>query len=103
MAIWLLVVYALAVCRLTGLITTDAITARPRDAITARLDNQRVDPDDHHWLTTLITCSWCASIWLAAVVAPLAWWYGTHLWLLIPAIGLSFSFAAGALSGIGRS
>lgn len=52
----LLVVYALAVYRLTVLVTADFITERPRRWVMSRGDT---------W-ATFITCPWCTSVWLAA-------------------------------------
>ena len=94
------VVYALAVARITGLITTDEITRAPRDAVLRRLD------DTNRWhqaLATLITCQWCASIWVAAATAPLAWWHGASPWVAIPAVALAASQVTGVLSRVGRS
>jgi hypothetical protein len=46
----------------------------------------------------LLTCPWCASIYVAAIAAPLAYWWGTEPWLLVPALALAFSYATGWLS-----
>lgn len=99
MPLWVLLVYALATARATGLVTTDEITSPARRAILRRLDDKR---PTHHAAATLITCQWCASIWIAAAAAPLAWWHGTNPWVAIPAVALALSYVTGALSDLGR-
>lgn len=94
------VVYALAVARITGLVTTDEITSAPRDSILRRL---RDTSAAHRALATLITCQWCASIWIAAATAPLAWWHPASPWVGIPALALAASQVTGLLSRIGRT
>lgn len=49
-------------------------------------------------LAYLVTCPWCVSIYVAAVVAPLAWAWGTRPWLAIPALALAFSHLTGLLA-----
>jgi fatty acid desaturase len=95
----LLVVYALAVSRLTGLIVADEITRPVRDGLLSRLDERRAS---HRSLATLISCSWCTGLWVSAVAAPVAWWWGEHPVFLIPAVALAFSQVTGMLSDVGR-
>ena len=88
---------ALAVARLTRLVTKDAITSPVRDAIEARSvkmvavkcissscsasEHQTESGDVQPWafLRDLTDCGWCSSFWLAAgvvtarKVAPRAW------------------------------
>lgn len=98
--VWVVcVVYALATTRLTGLVTTDEITRPTRDAIITRLSRH---PRVRYWAETLITCPWCASIWIAAPIAPLIVWHAASAWLLVPAVGLALSQVAGMLSSVGR-
>jgi hypothetical protein len=49
----------------------------------------------------LLTCPWCASIYVAAVAAPLCWFWGGTPWLFIPALWLAFSQVTGLLAKIG--
>jgi hypothetical protein len=98
MPVWALVVYALAVARVTGLITQDEITRPARDWLLARLD----DTGPARAVAYLITCPWCASIYVAAVAAPIAWLWGWHLALLLPALVLAASQVTGVLSSAGR-
>lgn len=82
----LLVIYALALYRLTRLVTEDYVTERPRTWLAER---------GLTW-SVFITCPWCVSVWLAggwlilaAVAAPVA--------LVLGAI-LALSAVAGLLS-----
>jgi hypothetical protein len=100
MPVWVLLVYALTCARLTGLITTDELTRPIRLAILTRLDERR---PTHQALATLTTCQWCASIYMAAGVAPIAWWHGLNPWFLVPALALAFSQITGMASDLGRN
>ncbi len=97
---WVVLVYALAVARVTGLVTVDEITRPVRDAILRRLDEHR---RWHMALAYLVTCQWCASIWIAAVAVALALPWGTSPWLLAPALVLAASQVTGMASHLGRS
>ena len=90
-----LVVMALAVARLTGLVTEDKITEDLRGWL---LD--RIDEDSK--LAYLITCPWCVSIYLAIPAAALVWWHADNPVAMIPALMLAFSQIAGMLASIGR-
>lgn len=97
---WIWLVYALAVARLTGLVTVDTITEPVRDRIVVKLDD--APGSGGEWLSYLITCPWCASVWISAVAAPVAYNWGDSPWLLVPALALAFSYVTGALSNLGR-
>lgn len=99
--VWLqLLLYALAVARLTGLVTADTITEPVRDRIIGWLDDS--PGSSGQWFATLITCPWCASIWLSLVAAPLVWAWGDTPVMLIPAIMLTFSQITGMTNHLGR-
>lgn len=99
--VWLqLLVYALAVARVTGLVTTDSITESVRDWITVRLDDRPATLGQA--ISTLITCPWCASVWLSLVAAPLVWFWGDWPVMLMMAIALAFSQLTGMVSNLGR-
>jgi hypothetical protein len=51
----------------------------------------------------LVTCPWCASIYVAAVAAPLAYFWGSSPWLFVPALALAFSYVTGYLAQFGGS
>lgn len=95
-----LLVYALAVARVTGLITTDSITEDARDSLITRLDDRPRTMGAY--LATLITCPWCAGMWVSLVAAPLVWVWGDSPIMLIPALALAFSQATGMASNVGR-
>jgi hypothetical protein len=99
--VWLqLLIYALAVARLTGLVTADAITEPVRDRITVWLDDTPGSLGE--WLSTLITCPWCASMWISFAAAPLVWFWGdTPVMLVLGLIG-AFSQVSGMTSDLGR-
>jgi len=96
----LLLIYALAVARITGLIVSDSITEPARDWLVDWLD------DWPHTLgsaiATLITCPWCAGMWVALVASPMVWFWGHSPVMLIPAIALAFSQVTGMISNLGR-
>lgn len=112
-----LVVYALAVARVTRLVTRDRITARPRSWLIERAwladcsychagtpqerrNNLRLHRSaaDKPMMVDLITCPWCISIWLAIVAVPLVKFWGASSWLFWPAVGLAFSYVTGLLA-----
>ncbi len=96
----LLLVYALAVARVTGLIVTDTITEPARDALIARLDDRPNTAGS--LLATLITCPWCAGMWVSLIASPVVWFFGESPYLLIPALALAFSQFTGMVAGVGR-
>jgi hypothetical protein len=95
-----LLVYALAVARVTGLITTDSITEDARDAVIGWLDDRPKTLGAY--LATLITCPWCAGMWVSLIAAPLVWIWGDSPVMLIPALALAFSQATGMVSNLWR-
>lgn len=96
----LLVVYALAVARVTGLITQDSITEDARDRLVGWLDDRPRTLGSY--VAKLVTCPWCTSVWVAAGTAPLTWWHGANPWMLVPAVALAFSQVTGMISDMGR-
>lgn len=113
-----LVVYALAVARLTRLITADRITERPRNWLVMRMwwrdcsychsgtpqeqgNNLRlhIRTAEKPLSVYLLTCGWCVSIWVSAAVTLLVVLLGATLpWLYWPAVALAFSHITGLLS-----
>jgi len=85
----------IAFARLVVLLTSDMITARPRDAFVTALKER-----GHQMLAYLFLCPWCISIWLAIPAAPIIYAYGDSPWLYVPALGLALSAAAGALARV---
>lgn len=95
-----LLIYTLAVARITGLITQDALTEPIRDRIISWLDDRPATLGSA--IAKLITCPWCAGVWVSAVAAPLLWWHGENPWLLIPALALAMAQIVGMTSDLGR-
>ncbi len=98
MSVWVVLVYVLAVARVTGLIALDEITSPAREWLENHLPANRLGVA----LEYLITCPWCVSIWVGAATAPLLWWWGDHPALLIPALALAASQTTGMIAPIGR-
>jgi hypothetical protein len=96
----ILVIYALAVARVTGLITTDTITEEIRDNLITWLDDRPKTLG--RYLATLITCPWCAGMWVSLIAAPLVWFLGTSPYLIVPALALAFSQVVGMTASAGR-
>ena len=111
----LAVVAPLAVFRLTILVTEDKITEPLRNRILERWPAEDtafavgavfVNQDDTpetaygrllysegeywyaekaHWFGTLITCPWCASVWIATATTIALWFFpAVAFWLLVP-------------------
>lgn len=87
-------VTALAVARVTRLVTTDYITAPIRQWAVLKLGTASKG-------AYLITCDWCTSLWIGAAAAPLAYWHGQNWWYLIPAAALAYSHVTGLLAQFG--
>ncbi len=98
-------VYALATARLTGLATgNDEITAPALLRIVNKINPEELDKGWRYLTAYGLTCMWCASVWLGLLaVAPVAYWYASEPWAMIPALGLAFSQVTGMTSGWGRS
>jgi hypothetical protein len=88
-------VYLIAFARLVVLLTSDMITATPRDAFVTALKTR-----GHNMLAYLFLCPWCISIWLAIPAAPIIYAFHNSPWLFMPALGLALSAAAGALARV---
>jgi hypothetical protein len=86
------VILALAVFRLTRLITTDVVLNRVRERIWRRF------PPGNGGIGYVLTCDWCASIWVASPV------YGMYKIAHVPTMFgcgvLALSAVAGLLSRV---
>lgn len=115
----ILTVYALAVARITRMITTDKLFEAPRRAVIVsawrraypyvdegdeveRRKNlamaMEVHAQDPPMFAYLAVCPWCVSIWIGAAVAPIAWLWGNRPWFAIPAVALAASHLTGFLA-----
>jgi hypothetical protein len=122
----MILVYALAVARVTRLITSDKITERPRlvfvhwryrkahpwidnidkemlspfSQAQLRKENLRLAMEQNPppLLAYMAMCPWCVSIYAGAITAPIVWFWGTSPWLVVPGLALAFSYLAGFLA-----
>lgn len=88
-------IYLLAFARLVVLLVQDTITAGPRERLAVALKER-----GHDMLAYLVLCPWCVSVWLALPAAPVIYAYGNSPWLLMPALALALSAAAGVLARV---
>lgn len=92
----LLIVYALAVARLTKLVNSDRVLKAPRVALLKRL------PEESIW-AYFVVCPWCVSMWIGFVAGPVTWWWGglqvdgVPSALAVPALALAYSAFTGYL------
>lgn len=96
-----LALYALAVMRVTGLITADQVTAGIRAKVVIWLMREP-RAGWRNELLYLVTCAWCVSIYVGTAAAVLWYTVGTNPVLLVGAIALAFSQLAGMFSDVGR-
>ena len=95
-----LLVYALAVARVTGLIVEDSITEPAREWALGWLDDRPKTLGA--FIAALIQCPWCAGMWVSLVASPMVWFWHASPVMLIPAIALAFSQFTGMISNLGR-
>ena len=92
MPAWLLFLITIgAIVRLTRLVTADYITAPVRERLIARWgeDSKRA---------YLLTCDYCASIYIGPVVATVAVVWPTNRVIIIVLLALTASFIAGYIA-----
>lgn len=83
-----LVVYALAVMRLTRLINYDAVLDRPRSALIRLV---RGNPT----VVYFITCPWCVGFWVTLGTAWVPLWYADNTVAQYLAVALAASMIIG--------
>lgn len=81
-----------AVLRLTILISLDKITFSFRDWVAGKSSRR-----GFRLVDVLLGCPWCLSVWVAAFVAPVAYFLGDNPWFVIPAALLTASQVTGML------
>jgi len=102
-----LALYALAVTRVTTLVTHDEITRPVREHLIARFDPYR---RVHRFLVYLlgapdgdaIGCPWCVSVWIGGLTAPIIYLWGTTPIVLIIVLALAVSQVTGMIYAYGR-
>jgi hypothetical protein len=105
-------IYALCVYRLTHLVTADKLTDGIREWLRVKSHEEQFrnvinrGNESTEWrdapkrgvalvLWTLMTCSWCSSVWVALIVVPMGLNYG---WWIYVCDVFAFSAAAGLIS-----
>jgi hypothetical protein len=98
------IVYALATARLTAIATgQDEITADWVLKLVEKINPAKLESGWRFKLAYGVGCMWCASVWLALLLAaPAAYWFPTEPWAMLPACALAFSQITGMTSGWGR-
>lgn len=90
-----LILAALAVARLTRMVTTDRITQAPRERLLRYLISKY---SEDALVVYLIICDWCVSVYVAAGVTAAWILAGDTLWFQAPAAALALSYVAGFLA-----
>lgn len=94
MPAWLLVLLAIgATARLTRLVTADYITSPIRDRLI-----ERWDEDSKR--AYLLTCDYCASMYVGPAVATATVLWPTNRVIVIGLIALTASFVAGTIAAL---
>jgi fatty acid desaturase len=78
----------------------DSLTEGLRDGIIDLLDDRPHTAGSY--LATLITCPWCAGMWVSLVAAPLVWFCHDNPVMLCAALALAFSQFTGMTASVGR-
>jgi len=90
---WLVAVLAVvAVYRLSRLVTGDYVTRPMRTWVNERYGENR--------LSYFVTCDWCVSFWVGALVAPVVVWWGDNRAVLAGLLALTASAVAGLLASV---
>jgi hypothetical protein len=87
-----LLITLLATARITRLITSDRLTQAPRLWAAEKIEERAP------MLFYLITCDWCASVYVGTAVAGAWAAWGDTLWFQVPALALGASYATGFLA-----
>lgn len=90
--LWVLLVIG-AVVRLTRLVVADGITEGLRARLTLAARRRRFAA----WLTDLVTCPWCVSVWLGTLAAFVTVWWPDNRVILAGLVALTASLASGLI------
>lgn len=104
-----LILLAMAVARLSAIVTLDEITYPARAALIRRLDGTR---RLHRWAVYLFGgvddppgcdgCPWCVSVWISAGAAPLWWYHHDNPVMIVAVTALALAQAAGMINTLRR-
>lgn len=81
-----------AVSRLTRLVVDDTIFDAPRTRV---LDRLEAGGPRAMFVAELLSCSWCASLWISFPAAYVATEWPSSPWFVVPAAALTASTVAG--------
>lgn len=87
----LLVLWALALARLTRLVNADQISDPLRVAVARKWG-------ENGYASYFFSCPWCVSIWLGFATAPFVVWLSGLRWWTLPLIALAGSEVTGFLA-----
>lgn len=119
---YILILYICALASLARLVTVDDLMEAPRTGIVVGLSRMstfvRARLDDQRWsvgwcvasvvhfvawfISSMITCYWCASFWLALIIVPVMLTWPTHPVVLFVVLVFAMRFVASTLVKIGR-
>lgn len=93
---WAWVLLPLGVCRAVQIALWDRITERPRRALLARLnpEGRPMSDPDRPYLSYLLECPWCLSVWIAAAFVVLVLFGPTRAAALAVLLVLTLSLLA---------
>lgn len=77
-----------AIIRITRMVVADEISRPIRLKVALRVGV-------NHPITTLLTCTWCMSVWIGAAVCAAAYWFGDTRWWSYAVLAASASLLAG--------
>ncbi len=92
----LLVLWVLALARLTRLVNADQITDPLRIAVARRWG-------ENGYASYFLACPWCVSIWLGFATAPFVLWLSDLRWWTLPLVALAGSEVTGFLAQADRT
>jgi len=94
--VWGLVVVPLGVTRAMQITLWDRITERPRQWLLRRLNpnDLPMDDPDRPYLSYLLECPWCSSVWIGLIVSAGLYVGSTRIITLLVLTALSASLAA---------
>lgn len=95
-----LVLMTLAVARVTRLITTDVLFDAPRGALARAVLRSNPEGSVRTALAYLLTCTWCASVYVGAAGAGAWYAWGETMPFMVITAALAASYVTGFLASI---
>ena len=95
-----LVLMMLAVARVTRLITTDVLFEEPRGWLVRRILKGNPEGPLRTALAYLMTCNWCASVYVGAAGAGAWYAWGETMPFMVITAALAASYVTGFLASL---